>query len=203
MIIKRQKQFVHPIVAKAITTTPGRSVMSGLIKVAKTGEKLKEGTNNLAWRLKLNPRETVKSGLKEGTAKVVENPDLVLANTVGTAGQYAALHAIDPTLAAASLAPGMPGFGTVYTAARAKIGTPASFKKAGDVVRNSKGFDKALDTVVGNQPKVTFRNSGPNARLKDRVSYNVRSGLADISNGIQNTGGAVVKLVKTYSKHDD
>ena len=195
---------MHPMTARFLNSKAGRWGVNKIIGAANTVERGKIAANNLAWKLRLNPQETVKKGVIEGAAKGVENADTILMNTAGSAGQYAVLSTISPGVAAASLAPGVPGVGTFYIAGKAKgvIPTMGFLKKGGEGIRNSAIVDRAMDSVVGKQPAVTFRNAGPNATLGGKVLYNVESGVADLSNLVQSAGKAAVKTIKKYSNND-
>jgi hypothetical protein len=181
MIIKRQKSFSIAYKAK---------------KVLVRGRQAKRGANKLAWDMQLNPRGTI----KEGLAKTAENPLTVASQVAATPVHVATAGALGPTaqLVTAALPNSVP---YVLGEAAIKKHVPAyakATKKAGQAVRGS----KTLDAAMGVQPTVTFRNAGPNASLGERVKYNVRSGLADISGGIQSAGKSAIKLIRGYSDHD-
>ena len=195
-------RFISMIIFKEKQFSPGFRLSSRMRLGRLKAGGVKRKANELAWKMKLNPRETIKKGIVEGTAKTIENPDLVLANTVGTAAQVAALSKIDPALAAASMTPGVPGIGTLYTAARVKVGgTPKILKTAADKVRSSKGYGEAINTALGKQPKA-YVGLPSRQSAWDKIKYNIKSGAADISNTAQGAGKSILKTV-TASETDN
>jgi hypothetical protein len=129
MIVLRQKQYVHPLVHKALATKPGQSILNGAIKVLKSpayqeaGKTVKAVTKTVKMVPK-NPGAAV----RRATAGTIINPGL----TVAEAGDVAlsvgvpAYNAIPVNLKmAAAMVPGL-------------TKTPASVQKVGrDMMRNN------------------------------------------------------------------
>ena len=182
MIIKRQKEF---------------GVSYKLKRLLVGGRNAKKGANEIAWKLRLAPRETI----KEGLAKTAENPISVTSQVAATPLAMAAVSPLGPAASGAVAAlPNSVPFVAGEAALKKYVPAYASAtKKAGQAVRKS----ETLDAALGKQPTVTFRNAGPGASFKEKARYNIKSGLADISGGIQNAGGAAIKLIRGYSKKDD
>ena len=182
MIIKRQKEF-------------GASYKLKRLLVG--GRNAKKGANEIAWKFRLAPRETI----KEGLAKTAENPITVASQVAATPLAVAAASPLGPVASGAvATLPNSVPFVMGEQALKKHVPAYASAtKKAGQAVRKS----ETLDAALGKQPTVTFRNAGPGASFKEKARYNIKSGLADISGGIQNAGGAAIKLIRGYSKKDD
>lgn len=178
MIILRQKQY--GIIAKA-----GKAIKSG-----------KKTVKDLAWKMELNPRGTI----KEGLAKTAENPITIASQIAAAPAHMVDASTISP--AAVPVVAALPNsVPYVLGEAALKKHVPSyakATKKAGESVRKS----KTLDAAMGIQPKVTFQNAGPGAKFKDKAMYNIQSGLADISGGIQGAGKSALKLVRGYSQRE-
>lgn len=80
MIVLRQKQYVHPLVHKALATKPGQSILNGAIKVLKSpayqeaGKTVKAVTKTVKMVPK-NPGAAV----RRATAGTIINPGLTVA----------------------------------------------------------------------------------------------------------------------------
>ena len=160
------------------------------------GRQAKRSIQDTAMKVAIDPRGMA----KEGLAITAENPMTVASQIAATPVHVATASAFGPAaqVVTAALPNSVP---YVMGEAALKKHVPSyarATKKAGQAVRNSKTVDAAL----GVQPAVTYANAGPNATMKERVKYNLRSGLADISNGVTNAGTAAFKLIRGYSKHD-
>ena len=152
------------------------------------------------WQYKLNPQEAAKQDIKSGIIATAEHPIGVVGTVAGNlstpvgAVLTATGNPLGPKLMKAPITEVSLGFENI---GRKLI--PAydkGTKKLGQKLRNSKGFDSSIGAIVGKEPAVNFQNSGPRASLRNRVGYNIRSGIADISNGVQ----AGVKTINNYLK---
>lgn len=181
MIILRQKEYGAAYKMK---------------KALVRGRQAKRSIQDTAMKVAIDPRGMA----KEGLAITAENPMTVASQIAATPVHVATAGAFGPAaqVVTAALPNSVP---YVMGEAALKKHVPSyarATKKAGQAVRNSKTVDAAL----GVQPAVTYANAGPNATMKEKVKYNLRSGLADISNGVTNAGTAAFKLIRGYSKHD-
>lgn len=160
-----------------------------------------KGVNNLAWGMEINPQETVKSGLKSGIELAAEHPVLASGKALGIPLSYGAGYALGGAEAATAMASMPVGVGTAIASLEPALkktfkGYNRATKAAGEKVRKSKKLDQVLDSVVGREPKVNIKNAGPNASLKDKAWYNLRSGIADISNGVQAAGKHIARMAQ-------
>lgn len=213
MIILRQKEFVqaatltvpnqtaYPVQTQSKTP---RFLRKARVSVYKTGKAL----NNAAWNLELNPQETIKRGIKSGTEYAARYPLVATGKSLGIPISSAVGYAVagPEGMLYANASP--VGVGTIIASVDPILHKTSPkydrmTKKASEAVKNSKGFDQALDSIVGRDPQVTFRNSGPHAPFSEKLKYNIQSGVADISKGIQGAGGSVVKLLKRFSEEEE
>ena len=218
MIIKRQKEFVQAAaltipyqttfpVQEQTTVTQNKAprfLRKARVSVYKTGKAL----NNAAWNLKLNPQETIKRGIKSGTEYAAKYPLVATGKSLGIPISSAVGYAIagPEGMLYANASP--VGVGTMIASVDPILHKTSPkydriTKKASEAVKNSKGFDQALDSIVGRDPQVTFRNSGPHAPFSEKLKYNIQSGVADISKGIQGAGKSVVKLLRHFSEEEE
>ena len=182
MKIKRQKQFGAAYKLKRI-----------LVK----GRAGKKAANEIAWGLQLNPGGMI----KEGIAKTAENPLTVASQVAATPLHVAAASTLGPgaSVVAAALPNSVPYVVGEQALKKNFPGYAKATEAAGKAVRKS----KTLDAVLGKQPEVTLQNSGPRASIMEKAKYNLRSGIADISGGLQSAGKAGVKLIRGFSKNND
>jgi len=214
MIILRQKEFVQaatlsvPQSTIPVQTTVRQNQTPRFLRKARVSAyKVGKSINNAAWNLKLNPQETVKQGIKQGTEYAAKYPLVATGKSLGIPISSAVGYAIagPEGMIYANTSP--VGVGTMIASVDPILHKTSSkydrmTKKAAEAVRNSKGFDQALDSLVGRNPQVTIRNSGPHAPFSEKLKYNLQSGVADISNGIQGAGKSVVKLLKRFSEEE-
>ena len=146
--------------------------------------------NEIGWKMRLNPRGTI----KEGLAITAENPITVASQVAATPLHVATAGTIGPAaqVVTAALPNSVPYVMGEAALKKHSKGYARFTKKAGDAVRRS----KTLDAALGKQPEITAANSGPGATLKEKAKYNLRSGLADISGGIQAAGKAGYKFLQ-------
>lgn len=111
MIVLRQKQYVHPLVHKALATKPGQSILKGAIKVLKSpayqeaGKTVKAVTKTVKMVPK-NPGAAV----RRATAGTIINPGLTVAEAgdVALAVGVPAYNAVPVNLKmAAAMVPGL------------------------------------------------------------------------------------------------
>ena len=171
------------------------SAKKGLVKKLSKGLKeTKQAAKEIAWGLKLDPKGTI----KEGIAKTVENPITITSQVAATPLHVAGAGLIGPSAqVATALLPNSVPYVIGEAALKKKFPSYAkATKKAGNAVRKS----EVVDAVLGKEPKVNFKNSGPNANIIEKAKYNVKSGLADISNSIQAAGKSISKLTSFSDK---
>ena len=215
MIILRQKEFVQattlsvpqpaiPVQRTVTQSKAPRFLRKARVSAYKTGKVL----NNAAWNLELNPQETVKQGIKRGTEYAARYPLVATGKTLGIPISSAVGYAVagPEGMLYANASP--VGVGTMIASVDPILHKTSPkydrmTKKASEAVKNSKGFDQALDSIVGRDPQVTFRNSGPNAPFSEKLKYNIHSGVADISKGIQGTGKSVMRFLKRFSEEEE
>lgn len=208
MIILRQKAFIQaeqPEIPKTKAAPMSKVLSRRGARVV--GYKTKKALENAAWGLELNPQETVKQGIKGGTVLAAEHPLVFIGKTTGIPLSTGIGYMVAGPEGATAMAMSPIGFGSGLAAMDPVVQKtwPAYHrvtKKAGDAVRNSKGYDSVLDAIVGRDPQVTLKNSGPNATFLERAGYNAKSGIADISRGLQGIGKAIWKTAKHFSEEE-
>ena len=171
------------------------SAKEKIMKTASSLKKIKKSVNDAAWKMKLDPKGTI----KEGVAKAAENPITAASQVVATPAALGAANAVGGPILAAAVSPIPHSAYWIAGEQALKKKSPgyAKFtKKSGDAVRKS----KTIDSLLGKNPEVNFKNSGPSASLKEKVKYNLRSGLADISNGVQAAGRNISKMAQFSEK---
>lgn len=130
MIVLRQKEFVHPLVAKIMTTKPGRAVMNSAIKVAKSGgykniEKNTAALGKTIGGITTNPGASV----RRATAGTLINPGMA----AGVAADTAVMAAV-PAYAAVPV--GMKHLAMAVPAGMMK--SPEAVQRVGrDMMRNN------------------------------------------------------------------
>lgn len=163
-------------------------------KIIKGIKGAKKAINDTAWKMRLNPERTI----KEGMAKVAENPISASSQVLASPVAMAASNAVGGPVLAASV--GAFPHSTYWIGGERllKKNFPKYDKitqKAGKKVRES----KTLDSVLGKEPKVNFKNAGPKADLSEKIKYNLRSGISDISNGVKAAGKSIAKMASFSS----
>ena len=85
MVILRQKQFMHPAVAQIIDSKPGRVVMNGLIKVAKSGgyKNIEKNTGAISKTIKMAPKNPG-AATRRAVSGTVISPGLTTAVVADT-----------------------------------------------------------------------------------------------------------------------
>lgn len=159
-------------------------------KIIKGAKNAKEAVKKTAWDLQLNPRGTI----KEGMAKVAENPITMTSQIAATPLHVATAGTLGPAaqVVTAALPNSVPYVMGEAALKKHSKGYAKFTKKAGESVRKS----KTVDALLGKNPEVTVANSGPNASFKEKAKYNLRSGLADISNGVQAAGKSIARMAQ-------
>ena len=178
---------MHPMTAKVLNSKAGKWVMNKAINTAKGAEKGKSKVNELAWKLKLNPHNTV----KEGAAIVAENPIAATGQIAATpvAMAVGSLAGTAGTATAAAL-PNSLYWIAADKALHAKIPAYANATRAG---KKWVLTSPTMDAVLGKAPETTFKTAGPRA---NKSAYAMRSALADISNATQAAGKILINTTK-------
>ena len=85
MVIKRQKEFVNPTVARIINTKPGKAIMNGLIKISgsKGYKNIEKNTEAIGKTIKLVPKNPG-AATRRAVAGTVINPGLAGAVAADT-----------------------------------------------------------------------------------------------------------------------
>lgn len=183
-------------VGKVVKSIPvnfrkNRKAIPGKIK---SSDKIKNKINELCWGMKFNPKDTT----KEALALAAENPGGVASQLLAGPVAMGAGAAIAGTPGALAMAPFPHSAYWIAGEQALKKRSPGYArvtKKMGNAVRKSKN----VDALVGKSPEVNYQNAGPNAPLKEKLKYNLRSGVSDISNGIQTLGKGAYRFLQRMS----